>query len=253
MPKLSQMYPSKYLQAEDLPQGNSVVTIEAVYPAQAQDRSGSGDVSVKWMLRFREFRKPMTLWQSNAKMISQVLNTDDTDGWIGKRIAIYPATYVSFGEVKPCINVDKWLPEQIAPAQRSAPALVISHDKRPIPRAAMDRFLQHVRAAGKNWDDFLKWGKRSDPAILEMAFGVPLDLVPSGLLPAMKAYLDSLAAGAAATTAPTASIAPTGQAVALQSAPREVREVIDAATGEVMNTGAHVGGHDVVPDDEIPF
>lgn len=240
--KLSQMFPSRYLQAEDLPpQQNTVVTIEKVYPAAARDRGGGDEPEVKWMLRFREFRKPMSLWRNTAKTIGEVLGTDETDQWVGKQIAIYPGTYVSFGETKPCINVDKWKPEQVA-AKPAAPGLVIAGDRRPIPKAAMERFLAHVKQHGKGWDDFLRWCKGHAPDAIALAWGVELDSIPAGVLPAMKAFLDS--------------VTPTTPA----------RELVDAGTGEVLTPPTSTARptvpaamsplpvpDQVVPDDDIPF
>ncbi|MFN0133457.1 MAG: hypothetical protein ACKVW3_13135 [Phycisphaerales bacterium] len=120
--KLAQMFKSKFLQAEDLdPKQNTVVTIDKVYPSAARDRGNGEEPEVKWNLRLREFRKPMGLWKPTARMIAEVLGTDETDQWVGKRIAIYPSTYLSYGETKPCINVDKWLPEQVQGGGGSRP------------------------------------------------------------------------------------------------------------------------------------
>ena len=240
--KLSQMFPSRYLQAEDLPPNqNAIVMIEKVYPAAARDRGGDSEPEVKWMIRFREFRKPMSLWRNTAKSIGDVLGTDETEQWIGKRIAIYPSTYVSFGETKPCINVDKWKPEHVEP-RPAAPGLVVAGDRRPIPTAAMERFMAHVKTHEKTWDDFLRWCKSNAPEALTLAWGVELADVPGGVLPAMKAFLDSLTTGG--TTKP--------------------REIVDVGTGEVVTppasrpTAAVAASPirppiDRVPDDDIPF
>lgn len=241
--KLSQMFPSKYLQAEDLAPGqNTVVTIERVYPTLARDRGDGEEPEVKWMMRFREFRKPMSLWRNTAKLIGEVLDTDDADQWVGKQIAIYPSTYSSFGETKPCINADKWRPDQVAPRPAAATSgLVVAGDRRPIPKAAMDRFLAHLKTHGKSWDDFLRWCKAHSPDALSLAWGVDMDAIPAGVMPALKAFLDSIAPAAPA------------------------RELVDAATGEVLAPPASArptvpavsspipAATEPVPDDDIPF
>ncbi|QQS08643.1 MAG: hypothetical protein IPK69_11740 [Phycisphaerales bacterium] len=190
--KLSQMYPSKFLQAEDLPKNqNTIVTIEKVYPVEARDRGGSDEPEVRYNIRFREFRKPMTLWKNTGHMIGEVLGTDETEEWVGQQIAIYPSTYLSFGEMKPCINVDKWRPEV---TQRKQPgnSLVIAGDRRPIPDAAMKRFLLHAKSGGGSWDAFLKWSKANAMEAFDLAYGRELTEIPAGILPAMAQFLKTL-------------------------------------------------------------
>lgn len=210
--KLSQMFPSRFLQAEDLqPNQNTIVTIEKIYPAAARDRGGDAEPEVKWMMRLREFRKPMSLWRNTAKAIEHTLGTDETDRWIGQRISIYPSTYIAFGETRPCINVDTWRPEQVAASPPSA-CTVIAGDRRPIPKAAMDRFLLHARRHGKSWDDFLLWCKHKAPEAITLAWGADMDAIPAGVLPAMKAFLDE------STRTPRI----------------DEREAVDESTGEVL-------------------
>lgn len=236
--KVSQMFPSKYLTAEDLPTGrNTLVTIERVYPVAARSNAYGDEPETKWMMRLAEFRKPMTLWRTNAKLIADVMGTDDTDQWIGRRIAIFPSTYTSFGEIKPCINVDpQWRDTQ--PRPPAGTALVVAHDTRPIPAEAMQRFFCHLSKHGKRWDDFLAWCKANSQEALTMAFGQGMEAIPSGILPAMKAFLDSLSlpadAGAKVEAARTAGY----------------RELVDGATGEVISGGRPP---DPVGEEDIPF
>ncbi len=234
--KLSQMFPSKYLQAEDLPPNqNTIVTIERVYPAAARDRGGDSEPEVKWMLKFREFRKAMSLWRTTGRSIEQVLGTDETEQWVGQQIAIYPSTYTSFGEIKPCINVDKWRPEQVQASPKAGSTLVIAGDRRPVPKVAMERFQGHLKTLGKSWEDFLRWCKINAADAYPLVWGVALDQIPAGVLPTMKVFLDAAA---------------------------QPRELVDASTGEVVsptrpNVAVAASPLPVrdpsVPDDEIPF
>lgn len=256
MPKLSQMFPSPFLQAEDLPRGqNTIVTIAKVYPGQAKQSQHGDEPEVKWNIRFNEFRKPMTLWKNTAKVIAEALGTDDTDRWIGRRIAIYAGTYQAYGEIKPCINVDKFAPDDLQPQRPAqAPGLVIAGDRRPIPKEAMDRFLNHLRGAGLAWDSFLGWAKVHCWDAFELCHGRSLEEIPAGVMPAMKAFLDA-------------------QMPKLAAKP-ESRETIDAQTGEILNarpaTAAEPVGagarqtvsasqasmplsNERIPDDDIPF
>ena len=227
MPDIAQMFPSKYLQADDLQKGqNLIVTIDKVYPAAAVQRSGGDEPEIKWMVRFREVRKPMGLWKTTAKAIAEVLGTTQTEAWIGQQIAIYPSTYTSFGEIKPCINVDKWRPSQVQPPTT---AITTTTDKRPIPGPAMLKFISAIKAQGKAWDDFLRWAKVHQPEAMMAAFGVALDDVPMSVVPAMQAYAKSL--------------------VSPQLQPREA---VDTSTGEVI-TPAQAKVEGVAASDDIPF
>lgn len=228
MPDIAQMFPSKYLQADDLQKGqNLIVTIEKVFPAAAVQRSGGDEPEIKWMLRFREVRKPMGLWKTTAKAIAEVLGTTQTEAWVGQQIAIYPSTYTSFGEIKPCINVDKWRPSQVQPATT---AIATTTDKRPIPGPAMLKFISAIKAHGKSWDDFLRWAKVHHPDAMMAAFGVALDDVPMSVVPSMQAYAASFSAPALATP----------------------RESVDTRTGEVI-TPATAKVEGAAASDDIPF
>lgn len=267
MPSLKEMFPSKYLQAEDLQRGRfTLVTIEKVYAGAARQTSAGAEPEIKWYLRLREFRKPMGLWGATARVIAEVLGADRTEQWEGRRINIYPSTYTSFGETKPCIAVDPHPVEAGLPAEASVGAggggLVNLHEKRPIPREAVERFLTHCRAVGKGWEDFLRWSKINAPDALALAFGVDFDAVPSGIVPAMKAYLDSLQLPAPGAAAGAGDAAGPGRSVVGQ-----IKEIIDKRTGEVTPAphtpssvtftpaaaAAAAASGSSVGDDDIPF
>jgi hypothetical protein len=98
------MFPSKWLAAADLDDADLTVTIrgctyEEVTPT---DR--------KWVLWFEETDKGMVLNKTNSKMISQLLLSDDTDDWVGRKITLFP-TQVDFqGDQVDAIRVRKKLP-----------------------------------------------------------------------------------------------------------------------------------------------
>jgi hypothetical protein len=239
---LDQMFPSKFLQAEDLtPNQNTIVTIARIYPGAAKGRNAD-EAEVKWLMRFQEMRKPMSLWRSTAKQLAEMFESTNTDHWIGKQIAIYPSTYLSYGEMKPCINVDKWRPEQVKPVanQSVGTSLVIAHDVRPIPAAAMERFINHAKERGKTWEDFLRFCKASAPEALTLAWGVELEAIPCGILPAMKAFLDSVAVAPAASQA-------------TQQVDKVTGEVIDPAKSGAPLNFKPSKAPAPVDDDDIPF
>lgn len=240
MPSLRDMFPSKYLQSEDLPHGrNTTVTIEKVYPGQARANNHGDEPEVKWMIRFREFRKPMTLWQSNAKMIASLLGSEDVDTWRGKQVNIYPSTYTSFGEVKPCINVDKF---PVEAGRAPVGAIVPANDGRVVPVAAIERFLGHLKAAGKSWEDFLKWSRGPFPGVVSMAWGMEMGEIPAGVVPAMKAYLDHLV-----STKPAELIdKTTGEVISPAAGPTQTPQVSFTPTAPPKTK-------DEISADDIPF
>lgn len=94
MPKIHEMVDSKYLRKEDL-DGEVIVTIAKI---------GQGNVAMddqpeekKWMIRFKEFPKPMVLNSTNIQLLAKACSSDDTDDWLGKEVILYVDDNVSFG------------------------------------------------------------------------------------------------------------------------------------------------------------
>lgn len=237
MPEIKSMYPSKYLSFSDL-EPNRIYegTIKAVTLEQVNVRGFKGggfsnqqsDAEPSWLLYFHEFAKPIKLRRTRAEKIGIVLGSSNTDHWPSKRLRIYHGAWSNGGQSGEGIMIDdRPIPPSPAAAIASGSRLVIASDTRAIPQAAMDRFVGHLKAKGKTWDDYLRWCKAEVPEAFALAWGVDLASVPAGLLPAMKAYLDSLA------SPPT-------------------QEVIDRETGEVMKTPGPLAG-EPIPDDDIPF
>lgn len=93
--KAGQMIESKYLKKEDLDGSEVIVTIAKI---------GQGNVAMedqpeelKWMVRFKEFKKPMVLNSTNIQLLTKALDTDETDDWIGREVILYVDDNVSFG------------------------------------------------------------------------------------------------------------------------------------------------------------
>lgn len=92
--KISQMKDSKYLSKGDI-DGEVIVTISKI---------GQGNVALedqpeelKWMIKFREFPKPMVLNSTNIQLLAKVCGSDETDDWIGKECVLYIDENVSYG------------------------------------------------------------------------------------------------------------------------------------------------------------
>lgn len=94
--KASQMVESKFLAKDDLDQDNgNLVTISRL---EQQNVGLQGkEEELKWVMFFKEFKKPMVLNSTNIQLTTKALATEETDEWIGKRIVIYVDENVSFG------------------------------------------------------------------------------------------------------------------------------------------------------------
>lgn len=88
MPKIGEMFGSSFLKASDIGRARVGVVIEDV----TQEHLGEDD---KWVLAFKGKDKKLVLNRTNASIIEEVLHSDDSDDWIGKKIVLY-ATKVDF-------------------------------------------------------------------------------------------------------------------------------------------------------------
>ena len=80
--KISDVFPSKYLKAEDLEGANVTVTIEEVNREEVGPKKES-----KLVIRFANTRKKMVLNKTNAATIAKLYG-EETDEWLGKRIIL---------------------------------------------------------------------------------------------------------------------------------------------------------------------
>ena len=92
MAKISQMVESKYLKQADV-EDDTVVTVTKV--GQANIGKDDGPVDMKWLIRFKEFDKPMVLNRTNISLLGTFLG-DDTDDWIGKQVIVYNDESIQF-------------------------------------------------------------------------------------------------------------------------------------------------------------
>jgi len=86
--KIYTLFPSRYLKASDLTDGDLTVTIESISMAKLQ-----GDEE-KPCLYFRETPKGLILNKTNSNTITELYG-DETDDWHGERIRLY-STEVDF-------------------------------------------------------------------------------------------------------------------------------------------------------------
>lgn len=100
--KTNDVFPSKYLKAEDelFDGGDVVATIKEVI----KEKMGRGD-DEKPVMYFRELSKGMVLNKTNWATCEKMFNADDSDDWIGEKVALYVTEVDSFGDVVKAIRV----------------------------------------------------------------------------------------------------------------------------------------------------
>jgi hypothetical protein len=131
MPKLSTVFPSKYLKADDCSDEDLTLTVADV----RQELVGQGpDADRKWVVYFDETTKGLILNKVNAQAISK-LHGDDTDYWIGNQVTLYESETSFQGDMVPCIRVRtkpaKRVPKVVTETKPPAPAAVDDDDDNP--------------------------------------------------------------------------------------------------------------------------
>lgn len=126
MPSYKETYKSNSLKAEDLKNKRRHLTISDI------EIKRFGDDGDKLVVNFEETDKTFVLNKTNCATLESLLNSDDTDDWIGHRITLRPDMTQFNGKAMPCIRVDSELPEQPA-RQRARAAAVAVADEEEIP------------------------------------------------------------------------------------------------------------------------
>lgn len=115
--KVGDAYPSKYLAAADLDGRDITVTIDDV---KLEDIGQGQNKEQKLVISMKGKDKQFVVNKTNAKTISKVLGSDDTDDWIGQRIIIGPREVEFQGDMIWSLRVSLRSPAsaQAAPAAR---------------------------------------------------------------------------------------------------------------------------------------
>ena len=99
--KISQAFPSKWLKADDL-QGREVkVQIQSCTLEQVSDGE---DKETKPVLYFTGKQRGLMMNKTNAARIADAYG-DDTDGWVGKDVILFPDKTSFQGRIVDCIRV----------------------------------------------------------------------------------------------------------------------------------------------------
>jgi|ERR1035438_7217866 hypothetical protein len=102
MPKLSEMFPSKYLKSSDID-----VDYEVTIAEIAKDTVGQGDQQEeKFIVYFNEFDKGLVLNVTNGNLIA-AQHGEDTAGWKGKKVVLSVEDVTFQGKVVPAIRIKR--------------------------------------------------------------------------------------------------------------------------------------------------
>lgn len=138
--KLNDAFPSHYLKADDLEDGDMTVTIRDDSPVEWAEftQKGKPTPDNKPVLFFKQPRdaKALVLNKTNWKTISEVLGSDETEDWAGKQITLYATEVESFGETVLAVRV-----RLKKPNKGSKPVVDDDND-------GADRFWKTVKTSG---------------------------------------------------------------------------------------------------------
>ncbi len=109
MPHWKSMVDRDFMFAFDLQGKDVTVTIDRVIGGELTGPGGKK--SKKPLCSFRESKsgKPLAMNATNCKSVA-ALYGNDTDGWVGKRVTLYPTTTQMGGETVECIRVRPKVP-----------------------------------------------------------------------------------------------------------------------------------------------
>ena len=109
MAKIGEMIESKYLKQGDI-DNEVVVTVDKV--GKGNIAKEGDEPEYKWMVRFREFKKPMILNSTNIKRLAKVCGSDDSDDWSGQRVTLFVDPDIEFaGNVVGGLRISAKKPE----------------------------------------------------------------------------------------------------------------------------------------------
>lgn len=94
MAKIGEMIDSKYLKQTDV---EDEITVTVVKVGKANVARKGDEPEYKWLVRFKEFEKPMVLNSTNIKRLAKACDSEDTDEWTDKQVVLYVDPDVEFG------------------------------------------------------------------------------------------------------------------------------------------------------------
>ncbi len=128
---INELSNSKFIKKEEVDPA-VLVTIARIENENVAKDNEKPDL--KYTLYFNELEKPLVLNQTNGIVIARICKSEESDGWIGKKIVLFNDPTIMFaGEVKGGIRVrePKNQPQQTATPNRPAPTENIPDDDIP--------------------------------------------------------------------------------------------------------------------------
>lgn len=118
MPSIKELFPSRWLGASDL-QGQDYTLVVRRVTIEELKQGSKTDATAKPVVWFNDVQKGMVLNKTNAVVIARLYG-DDTDGWAGKPVTLYPARERAFGQDWDVIRVRPSKPAMPASAPHVA-------------------------------------------------------------------------------------------------------------------------------------
>lgn len=100
---VNDMFPSKYLNGNDLKGRSVTARISRIASVTMPDRETHTRVK-KHVLYFAGKDRGVVLKRTTAMQIAEALGTPETDRWVGQYVELYPATIDAFGATHCVVN-----------------------------------------------------------------------------------------------------------------------------------------------------
>jgi hypothetical protein len=127
--KIGDVFPSNYLKASDLNGASVPVTIDHVAVEQVGREKDARPV-----LYFVGKSKGVVLNKTNARKVTELAGTDETDDWAGVQIVLFAAMVEFQGDTVESIRIKAPTAKKAAPApRRPEPETVVEIDEDTIP------------------------------------------------------------------------------------------------------------------------
>ncbi len=103
MPNVHEMFPSRFLRADELDRPVHVV----VDRVEAETVNRNGREERVWVIYFKNAKKGVVLSRRTALQIARALGSPRTEDWVGKEIIVCADTIRLFGESRRVISFMK--------------------------------------------------------------------------------------------------------------------------------------------------
>ena len=103
--KQQDVFPSRFLKAEDILDEELTLTIAKSELIELEDKQGQ--TQQKPVVYFKEVPKGLIVNKTNWKLITEATGEEDSDNWAGKQITLFTLDVDAFGDVVAAIRVKK--------------------------------------------------------------------------------------------------------------------------------------------------